>query len=257
MITASKATPRTESSNHPKAYSWIRAMVINFLPGVFTFATVVALRPLVESVGLPDAAAYTVAIALVTPMELAYLHLASRGASGQTRSIRSALSLLPTKPALSDLYVILACVAATACLAGLLDPLSTMAQQWADGLFPHAPRFELTDDDVAHYGRGVIAAVLLANLAIDALVNPFVEELYWKGHLLPRLPITGLARPLVAGSLFSLEHFWQPSDFLLVAVVQSTLCWIAIKRHSLTIPLGVHWIVNSLVNILLLAKLLT
>ena len=53
-----------------------------------------------------------------------------------------------------------------------------MAQQWADGLFPHAPRFELTDDDVAHYGRGVIAAVLLANLAIDALVNPFVEELY-------------------------------------------------------------------------------
>ena len=73
----------------------------------------------------------------------------------------------------------------------------------------------------------LLLIALFANLVVDSFVNPYVEELYWKGHLMSRLPLTGVVQPLVAGVLFSAEHFWQPADFALVAIVQVALFWYA------------------------------
>ncbi len=47
-----------------------------------------------------------------------------------------------------------------------------------------------------------------------AQVGPVVEELYFRGYLLPRMSQFGRWAPLVNVVLFSLYHFWSPWQLL-------------------------------------------
>lgn len=55
----------------------------------------------------------------------------------------------------------------------------------------------------------VLWAVAAASLALNVLA-PLVEELYFRGYLLPRIARWGWAAPLASVLLFSIYHFWAP-----------------------------------------------
>ena len=193
---------------------------------------------------------YTIAIAVVTVLELVYLGWYGRALTGRF-SVRSATSFRTRAPRRRVLGTSLLFVAATAGLAALLQP-GRGAVTAATSFIPGWWSPEVTASQVAVYGQTTLVVALLAKLLVDALLNPYVEELYWKGHLMPRLPLRGFGQAVAAGVLFSAEHFWQPADFVLVAIVQVGLCWYTLRTKSLDVAMTTHWIVNSLVTVLAL-----
>ncbi len=242
---ATRTIKQLEEPTPPK-YGWRRTLVVNFAPGIFTVAATLSIAPMLKMLGWPPIVGYTIAIALVTVFEVAYLRRYARRTTGSSK-LSGALSLRRRMPKKRVAIYSLGFVAMTAALAAVLAPLMNAvadATTWLpDNLSPG-----LESGDVATYGHLAIILALLANWTIDAVVNPIVEELYWKGHLMTRLPVSGILQPILLGLLFATEHFWQPADFLLVVVAQVAISIHAWKSRSVDVAITTHLLVNTIVT---------
>lgn len=236
-------------------YSWRKTLALNFAPGVATVSLSLAIGPVARALGLPSTLGYTAAILFVTLGELAFLRRAAMRETG-TSSILGAVSLRRTLGWRRTLWGTVTFVALT---AGLFVALAPVAES-LDGVFGWLPADlspTLSVTDVDTFGSSVILSVLLINWLLDAVINAPVEELYWKGHLMDRLPVRGLAAPVVTGVLFASEHFWQPQEFVLVVLIQVSLSIFAWKTRSLGVAIATHVVVNTLVTVLAAISLLT
>jgi membrane protease YdiL (CAAX protease family) len=72
----------------------------------------------------------------------------------------------------------------------------------------------------------LITGLLL--LLIDGIIAPLVEELYYRGYLLPRLSRLGWFAPIFNSFLFTLGHFWQRYNYLFIFLL--VLCQSKIDR---------------------------
>ncbi len=100
------------------------------------------------------------------------------------------------------------------------------------------------------YGTLAVVVALVANWILDAVVNPVVEELYWKGHLMTRLPVRAGVQPVLLGCLFATEHLWEPAEFLLVLLVQVAVSVHAWRTRSLEVAIATHVVVNTIVSLM-------
>jgi len=102
--------------------------------------------------------------------------------------------------------------------------------------------------------HAMLRATLVANLVVDGVANPVVEELYFRGYLLPRLGVLGRAAPLANAALFALGHLWQPWNapliFAIVAVEAYAVRW----RRSVLISILAHCTGNTIGAILALTS---
>ncbi len=67
---------------------------------------------------------------------------------------------------------------------------------------------------------------------IDGLVLPVVEELYFRGYLLPRGSCSGRSRSLVNAGLFTIYHLWQPFNYLTIFVFALLLGYTVRRAHD-------------------------
>jgi membrane protease YdiL (CAAX protease family) len=79
-----------------------------------------------------------------------------------------------------------------------------------------------------------------------------VEELYFRGYLLPRLSRYRAWAPLLGGLLFALYHVWQwyslPTVFLLGTALGYVVWW----KRDIRITIGLHVFANLLVRAMFL-----
>jgi membrane protease YdiL (CAAX protease family) len=76
---------------------------------------------------------------------------------------------------------------------------------------------------------------IVLNFLLNGIFGPLVEELYFRGFLLPRMKMFGKFAPLINTVLFSIYHFFTP--------------WENITRILAVIPLSYSVWVNKNVNI--------
>lgn len=98
----------------------------------------------------------------------------------------------------------------------------------------------------AGFATPVVAAILVVALVVDGIVNPTVEELYFRAYLLPRLPAAGWAAVPVSAALFSLQHYWQPWNWLLIFVGQLILTALIVRLRSIRLGIVMHVLANCL-----------
>jgi hypothetical protein len=76
---------------------------------------------------------------------------------------------------------------------------------------------------------------------------PAVEELYFRGFLLPRLPEKlGWGAPLVHSLLFALYHIWSPWMFLARTVALLPLIFVVRWKKNLLLAILAHWLINAI-----------
>jgi threonine/homoserine/homoserine lactone efflux protein len=133
--------------------------------------------------------------------------------------------------------------AAALAIAAALNPAGNTASGWLAGIYPHwlLPSYNSTTG----YSQLVLVPTLLATVAIDGLINPAVEELYFRGYLLPRLPVTGWRAVPLSAALFSLQHYWQPWNWLLIFVLQLVLTTPIVRLRCLRLGIVMHILTNS------------
>lgn len=227
-------------------------LVLFLVPGAIMTAVYVLLAPVVEGVGFPPIAALLVAILIVlVPIELGIIIRAAREAQV---SIRAVLPYRRTIRLRDWLWLVPALIAAEflgfglsmAIEPGIIANLFAWLPDWF--ILPIDP------DRAGEYSRGAWLVTLAAYLALNGFVGPIVEELYFRGYLLPRMEWLGRLGPLVNVSLFSVYHFWSPWQVLGRILALAPTVYAVRWKQNIYLGMVVHCTGNVL-GILLVANL--
>jgi membrane protease YdiL (CAAX protease family) len=197
-----------------------------------------------------------IGIALViVPVELGYLLYQGRLESGRW-SVRPVVDYREPMPARR---IILWAVPLVAWFILMLFlSVAVLDERIADGLFSWYPEpvreFASLEGDNT-YATWVVVIVFGAALAINGFLGPVVEELYFRGHLLPRIDRFGRGAPALNAVLFSLYHLWTPWQN--VGRILGLLPWIYTvwRKRSLALSMAIHISVNCIFLLLMLAAL--
>ena len=82
-------------------------------------------------------------------------------------------------------------------------------------------------------------------LVFIALLGPLVEELYFRGYLLPRLSRLGKWAPLLNVVLFISYHFWQPHFFLTGIISMLPFVYFVWWKRNVYLGIGIHCFINT------------
>lgn len=198
----------------PRPMPLSRLLVLHLLPGALGTALYVVLSGPVENAGFPPIFAFLIAIAaVIVPFELAVIFMAGRREAPGS-GLLSAVSY--RRPLSFREWVWLFPLLLVAAIVGF-GVLALVEPAIRDTLFGWLPewfRFPLPVDDVDAYSTAPWTVTLIAYAALNVLIGPPVEELYFRGYLLPGMSAYGRWAPLLNVVLFSVYHFWTPWQLL-------------------------------------------
>jgi membrane protease YdiL (CAAX protease family) len=92
---------------------------------------------------------------------------------------------------------------------------------------------------------------------LGCLLGPFVEELYFRAYLLPRMRnISGNWAPLLNTVLFSLYHFFSPWENLIRVLAITPMTYIVWNNRNIRFGIITHLTLNTLGGIMMLFMIL-
>lgn len=244
--------PSVGSTPHvsPEQHSLPRSIALHLLPGAALFGFVLVAAAL----GIPAILALLIGIAVVVvPIELGYLLYQGRSKSGRW-SVWEVVDYREPMPARRIALWTVPLVAWFILMLSL--SVAVLDGRIADGLFtwyPESIREFASFEGDSTYATWVVVAVFAPALAINGILGPVVEELYFRGHLLPRIDRFGRGAPVLNAVLFSLYHFWTPWQN--IGRILGLLPWIYTvwRKRSVALSMAIHISVNCIFLLLVLA----
>ena len=228
------------------------AVALHLLPGTLTMAALLALTPALVRAGCSRVLAYQVAVGLVgIPVMLGVMLRHARKATGR-RDLWAVIRyrrrpLLWVYPALL--------VPMLAWSFGVLFVNGPLREYLARNVFAWLPSHLLPGwEPPAPPDRALLLTALVLQLLVDGLAAPVVEELYFRGFLLPRLGYLGAWAPLVNTALFTVHHWWQPYNWAQIFLIMLPLVYLVWWRRSVWLSVVMHCAGNSIGAVLALAE---
>ena len=232
-------------------HSLLTSILLHLLPGVAFLALWFLVAPLVQRWGLPVAIAGSLAILLgQLPLVLGILLYQSRKQTGHF-SLRDVIAYRRPAPFWQYLlFVPLLCIwyfQASTIWTGLQQGLFTSLPwlpRWLENPLPFA--------DQGPYSPLVTTITLGVALISSGIIAPIIEELYFRGFLLPRIDRLGVWAVLLNVTLFAFHHLWTPLVNPGRILAWFPIIFIVWRKQNIYIGLGVHLITNLAGNGLLL-----
>ncbi len=101
-----------------------------------------------------------------------------------------------------------------------------------------------TVQDFNGYSKEAIQLTLIFNLLLNGFLAPFVEELYFRGYLLPRMAAWGKLAFVLNAILFSFYHFWQPYVYFTLILSLLPMTYLVWKTKDLRLGILTHSLLN-------------
>jgi uncharacterized protein len=253
------ATPIARSHDSSAIYeqhSSTRTLVLHLLPGVLILAFYVAVAPLVvKGLGFPPAMViYLASVFVLIPFELGYLIYQARKKGTSLGSI-----VLYRQPVPKGQFVLLvvALFVGTIIIGGLLTPVDIFVKE---NLFSWLPGwFDISNgltQGVARYSTAAMLITWVFGLIVNGIAAPVVEEMYFRGYLLPRISRLGAWAPLLNTVLFSLYHFFSPWQNVGRIITFLPVVYAAWWKRSIYVSIAVHVLGNLTISIVTLLLIL-
>ena len=227
-----------------RQHTLARTLGLHLLPGVLATVVYVLAAPMLMRLGFPTLlAAYLVIPGTIITFQFGYLLAQARRTSGRPalRDVVRYRDALSTR----QYAVFVPLLLVWAVLAsGLLMPIDTLMSTSLFGALPDWFLFR----DMPHYGalysRSVLITTMSIGLVFNGVLGPVVEELYFRGYLLPRLARFGRWAPLLNVVLFSLYHFWTPWQFFSRIVVLVPMVYAVWWKRNIALGIITHCLLN-------------
>jgi hypothetical protein len=240
-ITASQSVSHEVELN--EQHSIGKTLALHLLPGAAGTLAYIILAPIFMQNGYPAILALLVAVAtVVLPIELGILLYQAKKASG-TFSLKEILPYRDPLPKWQYVVIPLGLI-----LWGFLATFFTsiLDNAIAEAWFSWLPEWFFFSDlsQYEGYARSSLMLTFYVYLIVNGVVMPFVEELYFRGYLLPRLERFGKWAPLINLSLFSLYHFWTPWGT--ISRILWLLPWVYVvwRKRNISLIIITHITVN-------------
>lgn len=249
------AVPSVEKSSQ-SGQSVPILIALHLVPGALATLVYLVTAPLVMSLGYPTLAALYVPMALtVIVLELAFLLY-----QGQKRNGRLSLNgivsyrepILWWQYLVFPLLILVVGILGSAVL-GLVD--NALLQTIFSGL-PDWYLLKNIQQLGSQYPRTVLLTLFGFALVLNGLAGPIVEEMYFRGYLLPRLERFGRLAPLINSLLFSLYHFWTPWQFFSRLALVLPFVYVVRWKRNLYLGMIAHCAANLIGTTLLFLGLM-
>ncbi len=238
-------------NNSVKNLSGMQAILLHLAPGIPIIFVAFALSNPYWGIGLPFMLSIYLAIAFgLIPTELLILYIVAHRSgkkikdviffTEKTSLLRSILWILPLFTFLGFAFAI---------LPEVEKPMWTM--------FNWVPEWFRIDIDLIKQQPSFIWPAILLAFVFNGLLGPIVEEIYFRGFLLPRMSNLGKLAPLVNVVLFSLYHFFTPWENITRIVAMLPLVYAVWYNKNIRIGIIVHCLGNLTGTILTAVFLLS
>lgn len=221
----------------------------HLLPGVVIVAAYFLVTPFLRRLGLPSAMSlWLICLLALVPLELGILYWQGKKRNSKFSLEGIVLNREKTPAWQFALWTFVALAAAVLCFAmfGALDGVLQKQFGWLPGWF------FFSSEDLSVYSRGLQFVNWLGILLIGGIIAPYVEELYFRGFLLPRMDWMKKWAPLVEAFLFSLYHLWLPWQLVTRSLAVFPLVYIVNWKKDLRIGVATHWLLNTVGSLELL-----
>ena len=229
------------NQNELKQFNLLQIILYHLLPGLPMLLLIIVFANPTWGLGWPVLISLLLAAALgALPAQVGILFFTARK---QGKKIRDLIGFTEKMPLLKTIGWAAPCLAfalfAFMVLAPLEHPLWTIFN-WVPDWF-RADRF-----NPATAERFLLILSIILNFAINGLFGPFVEEIYFRGYLLPRMNKLGTGAPFVNAVLFSLYHMFTPWENITRILVLTPMIYIVWKKRNIRIALWFHCTLNIL-----------
>ena len=230
-----------------------RLILLHLVPGALATALFVLIAQPIESAGFPPLLAFLIAVLVViVPLEL-WIVLRGRPWDAARGGRLASVPYRDPLPA-RDWAILLPALTVVAVVGfgvvALLEP------PIRDALFGWLPSWfvDLVPiDSATDYSTNAWIVTLAAYAAVNVVIGPVVEELYFRGYLLPRMSQLGRWAPLVNVILFSLYHFWTPWGFLSRIAGVTPFAYAVWWKRNVYLGMAVHVLLNGIGTFTLIA----
>lgn len=239
-------------NNHP---SLTKIISLHLLPGIVVTLVfiVIAAWSTKQNLPIPLALLFTWVLAGI-PFELGVLVYEGYRLNHRL-SLKGVVSFQETiKPRQFVWLVILLLLWALIAIT-LLTPLANMIMFTIFSWYPDHLLLTNFAQNINYYPKSTLWLVVIMSGLLNVIV-PIVEELYFRGFLLPRLSAFSKWAPFINTVLFSLYHFWLPWEFLSRIVALFPMNYAVWRYKNVFISIWVHVLLNSLGTIGLLVLIL-
>jgi uncharacterized protein len=225
-------------------HTLLESLLYHLVPGVLIGAGYFLLAPLVQRAGYPSVMALILtAILILVPVQMGVLLWQGKRRTGKL-TLAGVVRYRQPLPWHQYLLWIPVIFVTSGLIITLLNPVNEAMAAWFDWL-PESMRLGMGLS--GEFARAKLVQTYVLHFVFIIFVAPTVEEWYFRGFLLPRMPETlGWSGPLVHSLLFALYHVWSP--WMVLARTLALLPLIYIVRWKKNIGLGVvaHWLINSI-----------
>jgi membrane protease YdiL (CAAX protease family) len=229
------------------------SILLHLLPGVLILVFYLALTPLLTKHGYPTLLCLFLAAAVVlVPFELGYI-LYQGTRKNKTLSLKGIVLYRRTIP-LWQYFVLIPPMLAWALVAYLI-----IAPPIQDALkneyFSWLPAWFFLDHNLAQSSKSVLLVTWIFGVLLNGVAAPVVEELYFRGYLLPRISRLKGWAPLLNTLLFSIYHFFSPWGNLERILALLPGAYIIQWKRNIYLGMIPHCLLNT-TGMLLMAPLL-
>ena len=184
------------------------SVILHLLPGILILVFFLILTPLLTKEGFPTLFCLFLAVALVLiPFELGFI-LYQANKKNKTFSLKE-IVLYRRKLPIWQYFAFI-----PPFLAWALISYFVIAPPIQDSLksayFSWLPAWFFLDHNLAQSPKSILWVTWILGVLFNGIAGPIVEELYFRGYLLPRISRLHGWAPLLNVFLFSIYHFFSP-----------------------------------------------
>lgn len=233
---------------HLPRHSLSETISYHLLPGVGILAGYVLITPFVCNAGFPSASGISLVVLFVLiPLELGILYWQGKKRNGKF-SLEGIVLNREKTPTLQFALLTFAALFGAVLFFALLGWLDKILLT----LFAWLPNWFFINEDMSIYSKTIQFVNWLGIFLITGILAPYVEELYFRGFLLPRMAWMKSWAPIVESFLFALYHFWSPWQLVTRFLAVLPLVYIVNRKRDLRIGVAAHWLLNTIGSIELL-----
>ena len=226
------------NQNQVETHSTAQSIILHLLPGILIGLFYFLIRPTVNNFGYPAIFALVLAVVFILiPTELGYLLYQGKKRTGRF-TLKGIINYKNSIPWWQYLIWVLMVFGAIGILFNLLKPVEGVLKV---KLFFWIP--DLDNGLDGNYSRTILTVTYSLYLLFIVILGPLVEELYFRGYLLPRMK--GRFAIFFHSFLFAAYHTFTP--WMIISRTVGFLPLIlAVKKKSICIGMIVHILCNSI-----------
>jgi uncharacterized protein len=199
-------------------------------------------------------AVYLASVFVLIPFELGYLIYQARKQGASLGNIVLYRQPVPTRQ-----FVLLvgAQFVWSIIIGTLLIPVDFFVKE---NLFSWLPGWlDITYGFTGEFARFSTTSLLITwvfGLIVIGIAAPVVEEMYFRGYLLPRISRLGAWAPLLNTVLFSLYHFFSPFEIVSRTISLLPVVFAAWWKRSIYVSMAWHVLANLTTSVFALLLIL-